>query len=1011
MSQGKETSQINVSGIDLEWRPEQGTCTFAKLPVAMMWVDTTLAGLMAGVQAMVGTERFALALQSEGRKSVEADWQIIAQYPDFPDGFRAIANIAAVAGWGHWELVQLDREHQKARFTVKDSWEGGYQRAIGVCWGSAMLAGKLAGYCSKLFATNCWAEQIKFIAKGDGQDEFIVRPSLRLVEKEIESLLATDEATRADMEIALRRLSEEIDQRKRKEQELSGAYDQLRAVEEERRARETLLNSVLQSTADGILVIGPLGEVLTANRRFQELWQIPEALMGGGSDKQLLDHVIGQLSDPQAFLAEVQRLYQTEEEAWSALKFKDGRFFERYSRPLKLDTGLGRLWSFRDITERRRAHEALSASQAELSSIFRAAPIGIGMVVDRVIQEANDAFCAMTGYTRNELIGQSAHMLYPTEEDFEYVGREKYQKIAEHGSGTVETHWLTKDGRILDILLSSSPLDACDWSRGVTFTALDITERRRAEEALRRSEDKFAKAFHSGPDALVISRTDDGMVIEVNEGFLALTGYTREEAQGRTTVSLKLWANPQDREGYVAALSKHGRVRDLEHDFRTKSGNILNCMVSAELINLGDERCALSIIRDISERKRAEKERLEMERRLLHSQKLESLGVLAGGIAHDFNNLLMAIIGNLDLALLDLSPVSPSREYLEQAMHASQRASDLTRQMLAYSGKGRFVLEGIDLAELVLENAHLLKASIAKTASLDLVVAPGLSHIQADPGQVQQVIMNLITNASEAIGDSAGLITIATGEQEFDETYLSHSRVEQKPSPGRFVFVEVTDTGCGMNGDTLQRLFEPFFTTKFTGRGLGMSAVLGIVRGHQGAIVVESEAGRGSTIRVLFPITASMGVKKSADVSTAVSPESPSLFSGTALIVDDEDTVRELCEAYIGRLGLKTLAAADGKQALELFRKHAGEIVCVVLDLNMPEMDGVSAFRELRQLQPDIQVILCSGYNEQEATQHFYGEGLAAFIQKPYRLQDLKQKIEQVLRSTKKNQREAGPSS
>jgi len=702
MSQGEERSQINVSGIDLEWRPGQGTCTFAKLPVAMMWVDTTLAGLMAGVQAMVGTERFALALQSEGRKSVEADWQIIARYPDFPEGFRAIANIAAVAGWGYWELVKLDREHKQARFTVKDSWEGGYQKAISVCWGSAMLAGKLAGYCSKLFATNCWAEQTKFIAKGDGQDEFIITPSPRSVEKEIESLLATDEATRADMVVALKKLEEEM--------------------------------------------------------------------------------------------------------AW-----------------------------------RKRANQALSASQAELGSIFRAAPIGIGMVVDRVIQEANDAFCAMTGYTRDELLGQSARMLYPTQEEFEHVGRVKYKMISEQGSGTVETHWLTKDGRILDILLSSSPLDTSDWSKGVTFTALDITERRRAEEALRCSEDKFAKAFHASPDALVISRANDGMIVEVNEGFSALTGHTREEALGRTTLSLNLWADPQEREGYIAALSKHTRVRDVEHDFRTKTGNILNCVISAELIRLGNEPHALSILRDITERKRV--------------------------------------------------------------------------------------------------------------------------------------------------------------EQEFDETYLSQSRVEEKPSPGRFVYVEVSDTGCGMNEDTLQRLFEPFFTTKFTGRGLGMSAVLGIVRGHQGAIMVESEAGRGSSTRVLFPIAASMGGKKSADLLTAVSPVSPNLFSGTALIVDDEEAVRQLCAAYIGRLGLKTLAAADGKQALELFSKHAGEIVCVVLDLNMPQMDGVSAFRELKRLQPDLQVILCSGYNEQEATRHFYGEGLAAFIQKPYRLQDLKQKIEQILRS------------
>lgn len=870
MARSKTRNQINVSGIEMEWRPEKGTCTFEKLPVAMMWVDTTLAGLMAGVQAMVGTERFALALQSEGRKSVEADWQVISQYQDFADGFKAIANIAAVAGWGKWELVNLDREKKQARFTVRDSWEGNYQKAIGVCWGSAMLAGKLAGYCSKFFGTNCWAEQTMFIAKGEGQDDFVVKPSSRSIETEIEGLLATDEATRADMAVALKRLGEEIARRKRKERELSAAYEQLKAA------------------------------------------------------------------------------------------------------------------------------------QAELSSIFRTAPIGIGVVVNRVIQEANDALCTMTGYSRDELLSQSSRMLYRTQEDFEYIGRVKYKELSDGGTAAVETRWLTKDGRMLDIFLGVSPLDRSEWSKGVVFTALDITERKRMEEALRRSEDKFAKAFHASPDAILITRLDDGKIVEVNEGFLALTGYTREEALGKTTLGLNLWENSQEREGYIAALLEDASVRDVEYDFRAKSGNILNCLVSGEMTSLGNKPHILSIVRDISARKRAEQERLEIERRLLHGQKLESLGVLAGGIAHDFNNLLMAIIGNLDLAFLELSPALSSREYLEQAMHASRRASDLTRQMLAYSGKGRFVLEGIDLAELVLDNAHLLKASITKTASLNLAVNPGLSFIQGDPSQIQQVIMNLITNASEAIGNKAGVITVTTGEQEFSEAYLSQSRVEEKPSPGQFAYVEVSDTGCGMDEDTLQRLFDPFFTTKFTGRGLGMAAVLGIVRGHKGAIMVESKKGQGSTIRVLFPIASSDKEEKEADLSAAVGSESAVLFSGTALIVDDEEAVRELCEDYVSRLGLKTKLAADGKQAVRLFKKHAGEIVCVLLDLNMPRMDGVSTFRQLKRLKPDIRVILSSGYNEQEATQHFYGEGLAAFIQKPYRFQDLKQKLEQILRPEKR---------
>jgi two-component system, cell cycle sensor histidine kinase and response regulator CckA len=403
-------------------------------------------------------------------------------------------------------------------------------------------------------------------------------------------------------------------------------------------------------------------------------------------------------------------------------------------------------------------------------------------------------------------------------------------------------------------------------------------------------------------------------------------------------------------------------------------------------------------MRDITERKQAEQERLEIERRLLHSQKLESLGVLAGGIAHDFNNLLMAISGNLDMALLNLSSDFPAREFVMKAMQASQRAADLTRQMLAFSGKGRFIMDHIDLAELVLENVHLLRASIAKTVSFQMNVVPGLPLIEVDPGQLQQVIMNLITNASESLAEQAGVITITTGEQDVDEDYLRYSRLEQKPPPGRFVYLEVMDTGCGMDDTTLASLFDPFFTTKFTGRGLGMAAVLGILKGHRGTIFVDSVLGQGSVVRVLFPVadTAAerkdgVGLKTPA-VGTALS------VSGKALIVDDEESLRQVCESYLVTIGLTTLCASNGEEAVRLFEQNADDIVCVILDLNMPRMDGISAFRAMKRLRPDIPVILCGGYNEQALTQKFIGEGLAAFIQKPFRLQDLKKKIEQVLR-------------
>ncbi len=402
---------------------------------------------------------------------------------------------------------------------------------------------------------------------------------------------------------------------------------------------------------------------------------------------------------------------------------------------------------------------------------------------------------------------------------------------------------------------------------------------------------------------------------------------------------------------------------------------------------------------EIQTRQQAEEERLEMQRQLLHSQKLESLGIMAGGIAHDFNNLTMAILGNLDLALLELPPAASARHYIEQSMQASRRAADLTRQMLAYSGKGRFVIQDINLSDLVRENVHLFQAAMAKTVSLKLDLDERLQPLQGDPGQVQQVIMNLITNATEAIGDHPGEISLATGLQECDTACLQHSRLEDNPPPGLFAYVEVGDTGCGMADDTLARLFDPFFTTKFTGRGLGMAAVLGIVRGHGGAIFVDSGPERGTLIRVLFPVTA--GVNATDASPPPVRPPSPVPGElpppGAVLVVDDEPAVLQVCHAILERLGFRVLTARDGREAVDTFQAHAGQIACVIMDLTMPNLDGVSAFHQLRRLQPDVKVILSSGYNEQEVTQRFAGQGLAGFIQKPYQIKNLREELQRVL--------------
>ena len=390
-----------------------------------------------------------------------------------------------------------------------------------------------------------------------------------------------------------------------------------------------------------------------------------------------------------------------------------------------------------------------------------------------------------------------------------------------------------------------------------------------------------------------------------------------------------------------------------------------------------------------------------MEQQVQHAQKLESLGVLAGGIAHDFNNLLMAILGNADLALHRLSPMSPAHKNIKEIENASMRAADLARQMLAYSGKGKFVLEPINLNIFIKEIINLLEVSISKKAVLKYNFADNLPVFNGDTTQISQVIMNLITNASEAINEKSGIIAVSTGAMYCDRAYLNN--IDEFPQidsdkllpEGIYTYLEVADTGCGMDFETIKKIFDPFFTTKFTGRGLGMSAVLGIIRGHDGSIKIYSEVGKGTTFKILFPAN-----KESGNGFINLKKDEPLKDwsgNGTILIVDDEETVCAVGRDMLESIGYSVFTAVDGREAMKIFRKHFNEIVCVLLDLTMPHMNGVETFREMRQIHPDVKVVLCSGYNEQNATQQFSGKGLAGFIQKPYRLLTLKETLADIL--------------
>jgi PAS domain S-box-containing protein len=512
-------------------------------------------------------------------------------------------------------------------------------------------------------------------------------------------------------------------------------------------------------------------------------------------------------------------------------------------------------------------------------------------------------------------------------------------------------------------------------------TIQDVTDSMLKEQALRASEERFRRIFDLIPDPVTLAEFD-GTILGCNDAFCAVAGYAREDIVGKKTPALSVWVDPSQREAMYAQMRLGKTIERMEFKLRHRDGQLRTMQISSRLIDLAGQTVVLSVGRDITDQR-------DLEQQMLHSQKLESLGVLAGGIAHDFNNLLTGILGNADLAKTEMSPLAPSRASLEGIEVAARRAADLCRQLLAYSGRGRFTIAPIDLQELVEEMGHLLSVSISKKVVLKYHFSRGLPAVDADATQFRQVVMNLIVNASEAIGERSGVISLTTGLAHCDDAYLGGCFVADGIAPGDYVYLEVADTGHGMDKATIDRIFDPFFSTKFTGRGLGLAAVLGIVRGHKGAIKVHSEPGYGTTFRLLFPAS-----DHSARKLDAKAPLVPGFHGGgKVLLVDDEETIRTLGRRMLQRAGFEVLVAADGREAIEVFTKEKETVSLVILDLTMPHLDGEACFRELRQLHPDVKVILSSGYNEQDIVNRFSGKGLAGFVQKPYTTEELIAKI------------------
>jgi len=654
-----------------------------------------------------------------------------------------------------------------------------------------------------------------------------------------------------------------------------------------------------------------------------------------------------------------------------------------------------------DIAGRKEAENSLRAMQF---SIDCAGDAILWVGPDAAIRYANEAASRMLGYSGPELLQMKLFDIAPRLTPQSWP--RKWSAVKECGSVTYESTHLKKSGQLLPVEVSLNYFQYQGEEYQCAFVR-DITERKFVQSELDRQRRFFRKVIDMNPN-FIFAKDREGRFVLVNQAVADAYGTKVQELIGKTDADF----NPN------AAEVEHFRQDDLEvmdlcrekfvaeEKITDSEGRVryLQTVKRPIVEDDGTVNQILGVSTDITDRKCAEEEQERLRSQMQHAQKLESLGVLAGGIAHDFNNLLMGIIGNATLAEAELPPQSPVLRRVQRVVTAARRAAELTNQLLAYSGRGKFLIEPTDLSALVAEMGTLVSTVISKKAELRYECAESTSLISVDASQVRQVVMNLLTNASDAVGEKAGTITVRTYEADLSADELARMYFNDELPPGRYVSLEVEDSGCGMDEHTLSRIFDPFFTTKFTGRGLGLAAVLGIVRSHRGALKVESGLGIGTKFSVLFPAFD----EQSEDAHALPVKMVPMLQpQGLFLVVDDEETSRSVTCEMLQHFGYEVIVAHDGIQAVELFRKHAARLAGVLLDMTMPRMDGEETWMEISAIKPDIPVILMSGYSESEATSRFEGKKIAGFIQKPYQLEELRQKLGELLQANGSSVRQA----
>ena len=636
-----------------------------------------------------------------------------------------------------------------------------------------------------------------------------------------------------------------------------------------------------------------------------------------------------------------------------------------------------------DVTERKRAEEALRKSEQRFARAFSASPIptSISEITTGRILDLNERFLRILGYSRDEVIGKTSLELgiWADRED-----RDRLSARVREGKSVVDqvTRLRTRSGEIRNVIGSAVPIELGSL-KCVLSTFLDVTERRRAEEGMRKSEERFRKLFESNTIGIAIADLA-GRTLEANDAYLAMLGYKREElltGELRWDTLTPPEYGDLDRAA-VLELQQTGAATPWEKEMFRKDGSRVPVLIGVAMLQASESSCIAYVV-DLSERR-------QLEEQFRQAQKMEAVGQLAGGVAHDFNNLLTVILGYSDVLAAKLDPGSLALEELDEIRSAGERAASLTRQLLAFSRQQVLERKVIDVNDLIANIEKMLRRLIGEDIELVTVPDPALRRVFADSGQLEQVIMNLAVNARDAM-PRGGKLTLETANVELDQAY---ARAHATVRPGSYVMIAVSDTGVGMNAETLTRIFEPFFTTKERGKGtgLGLATVYGIVKQSGGYVWVYSEAERGTTFKIYLP-----PAEQGAEVEEATAALPPVRGSETVLLVEDEESVRTLSRTILESYGYSVLEAGSGLEALEMVRERGGSIDLLLTDVVMPSMGGADLVTRLQVLRPGIRVLYMSGYTDDTVVRHAHLKQGRVFLQKPFTPETLVRKVREAL--------------